>query len=121
VRSIATLRITFAAASILALTALPGVYAVAQTAAPAASVDPSKLPDVEGIHLGMSAEQASAIMKGLFPAGTHSLTVTAARFANTQDKVWLTSMTGSLASNCTGCSEQVILRFSTPPRVQQVF
>jgi hypothetical protein len=36
-------------------------------AAAGAGVDPSKLPDVEGIHLGMSIENASAIMKSLFP------------------------------------------------------
>jgi len=87
---------------------------------PAAAVDASKLPDIEGIHLGMSVEQASAIMKTLFPPGTHTLTATASKFMNTSDKPWITSMTGSLSNGCTGCSEQVFVRFSIPPNAQQV-
>jgi hypothetical protein len=89
-------------------------------AAAGAGVDPSKLPDVEGIHLGMSIENASAIMKSLFPAGSHTLTATASKFLNTADKAWITSMTGTLNNGCTGCQEQVIVKFSMPPNPQQV-
>jgi hypothetical protein len=98
-----------------------GALMQAQTpASPGVAVDPSRLPDVEGIHLGMPVEQASAIMKSLFPAGTHTLTATASKFMNTSDKPWITSMTGTLNNGCTGCSEQVILKFSIPPNPQQV-
>jgi hypothetical protein len=99
----------------------PGISLQAQVPAPPASgVDPSRLPDIEGIHLGMPIEQASALMKSLFPASTHTLSVTASKFLNTADKSWITSITGSLKSNCTGCSEQVIVKFSMPPNPQQV-
>jgi len=87
---------------------------------PAAGLDPSKLPDIEGIHLGMSVEQASAILKSLFPAGSNTLTVTASKFLNTSDKAWITSMTGSLNNGCASCQEQVIVKFSMPPKPQQV-
>jgi len=89
-------------------------------AAPAAGLDQSRLPDVVGIHLGMSVEQASAMMKSLFPAGTNTLTVTAGKFMNTPDKPWVSSVTGMLAKGCTGCQEDVIIRFSIPPSPQQV-
>ena len=93
----------------------------AQTAvAPAVHIDAAKLPDIEGIHLGMSVEQAAAIMKSLFPAGTHTLTVTAAKFMRTSDKPWLSSMTGMLATGCAGCQDQLDIRFSLPPNPQQV-
>jgi hypothetical protein len=46
-------------------------------AAPAAGLDSSKLPDAQGIHLGMPVEQALAVMKSLFPASTYLQTVTA--------------------------------------------
>ena len=83
--------------------------------APVVHIDLSKLPDIEGIHLGMSVEQASAIMKSLFPAGSHTLTVTAAKFMRTSDKPWLASMTGMLANGCAGCQDQLDIRFSLPP------
>jgi len=89
-------------------------------AAPAAGLDASKLPDVLGIHLGMLVEQASAMMKSLFPAGTHTLTYTAGKFTNPSEKPWLTSMTGALISGCSGCTEGAVVRFSIPPNPQQV-
>ena len=91
-----------------------------QTQAPAAGVEASKLPDVEGIHLGMPIEQASAMIKSLFPAGTHTLTATGSKFLNTSDKPWITSMTGMLISGCPGCQEELVVRFSSPPNPQQV-
>jgi hypothetical protein len=57
---------------------------------PAAGVDPSKLPDAVGIHLGMPIEQASAMMKSQFPAGTYTQTFTGSKFMNTSDKAWIT-------------------------------
>ncbi len=97
------------------------LHAVAQTSARAGGIDPSKLPDIEGIHLGMSIEQASAVMEALFPAGpNHTLTVTAGKFQNAPDKPWLTGMTGSVVNACTGCGDQVIVRLNTPPNPQQV-
>jgi len=108
---------------------LTGVRANAQaqsapvqiSAAPAGAIDPSKLPDIEGIHLGMSVDQASAIMKTLFPAPSHKLSVTAGRFMNAPDKPWITSMTGQLVTlPCNACADLVVLRLNTPPNPTQV-
>jgi hypothetical protein len=87
---------------------------------PAAGVDPSKLPDAVGIHLGMPIEQASAMMKSQFPAGTYTQTFTGSKFMNTSDKAWITSMTSALISGCPGCQEDMVVRFSIPPNPQQV-
>jgi hypothetical protein len=51
--------------------------------APAAGLDPSKLPDVVGIHLGMPVEQALAVMKSLFPDSTYLQSVTAGKYMQT--------------------------------------
>jgi hypothetical protein len=59
-------------------------------------------------------------MKSLFPAPSHTLTFTASKFMNTADKAWITSMRGNLNSTCTGCSEEVVVKFSIPPNPQQV-
>jgi hypothetical protein len=88
--------------------------------APAAGLDPSKLPDVVGIHLGMPVEQALAVMKSLFPDSTYLQSVTAGKYMQTSDKPWLTSMTEMLRSGCTGCNEAIIVRFSIPPNPQHV-
>jgi hypothetical protein len=88
--------------------------------APAAGIDPSKLPDVVGIHLGMPVEQTLVVMKSLFPASTYLQTVTAGKYMQTSDKPWLTSMTEMLRSGCTGCNEAIIVRFSIPPNPQHV-
>lgn len=90
------------------------------TAAPAAGLDPSKLPDAQGIHLGMPIEQALALMKSQFPASTNQLKVTAAKFMNTSDKAWLTSMTATLINTCPGCQEGITVTFSIPPDPQRV-
>jgi len=88
--------------------------------APAAGLDPSKLPDAQGIHLGMPIEQALALMKSQFPASTNQLKVTAAKFMNTSDKAWLTSMTATLINTCQGCFEGITVTFSIPPDPQRV-
>jgi hypothetical protein len=87
---------------------------------PAGGLDPSKLPDAVGIHLGMPIEQASALMKSQFPAATYMLTATGSKFMNTSDKPWITSMTVMLISGCSGCQEELVVRFSSPPNLQQV-
>ncbi len=89
-------------------------------AAPAAGLDWSKLPDAVGIHLGMPAEQAAAMMKSQFPASTYTQTATGSKFMNTSDKAWITSMTSMLISGCPGCQEEIVVRFSIPPNPQQV-
>ena len=88
--------------------------------APAAGLDPSKLPDVVGIHLGMPVAQALAVMKSLFPDSTYLQSVTAGKYMQTSDKPWLTSMTEMLRSSCSGCDESIIVRFSIPPNPQHV-
>jgi hypothetical protein len=100
---------------------LSGLVSLGATPQVACGVDPSKLPDIEGIHLAMPVEQASRVMKSLFPTGTHTLSITAGRFMNAPDKPWLTSMTGvPIASPCNGCTDEVILRFNGPPNPLQV-
>jgi hypothetical protein len=91
-----------------------------QIPAPAVGLDPSKLPDAVGIHLGMPIEQASAMMKSIFPAATYTTTATGSKFMNAPDKAWITSMTATLISGCPGCQEEFVVRFSIPPNPQEV-
>jgi hypothetical protein len=89
---------------------------VAQTAqvpaGPAGGVIASKLPDAEGVHLGMSVAQATAVMKGQFPGG--GLQVLYSHYRNGP------SFVSSLRGQSQDQTDFLSVFFSMPPNAQQV-
>jgi hypothetical protein len=64
--------VVFVAASLVALrapaqTATPAAAQI--PAAPAGGINPSKLPDIQGIHLGMSPQDLLPALNVLYPPG----------------------------------------------------
>jgi len=93
--------------------------------APAAGLDPSKLPDVQGIHLGMSPQDAMARLKVLFPGkpetgyGTHP---SYARYQQVPGSSWV-SFAEAKNDPCqpkARCEEEMYLIFNLPPEKQGV-
>ena len=79
---------------------------------PPGGVNASKLPDADGIHLGMSVAQATAVMKALFP-GT-GLEILYSHYQN--GPTWVSSLRGQSPDQ----SDSVFVFFSMPPNPQQV-
>jgi hypothetical protein len=114
--------------------ALPAASAAAtsapatnQPAAPAASAPAldsstppnfSKLPDINGIQLGMTNDQVLAKIKALYPAaqGT-TVQLSYFKFEKTADKPWVNYVSVNVVPNpCAGqCQEQVTVVFNGPP------
>src|SRR5580698_2613647 len=63
-------------------------------AVPAGGLNPAKLPDVVGIHLGMDVAQALAIVRAKYPA-TNTLFYT--KFKDTRDAPWISRVNGKLS------------------------
>lgn len=110
----------FIVAMIIAVAAAPSSAQV--PAAPAGGVDPSKLPDIEGIHLGISLPDALAKMQALF--GANRLYINASKFQNTPDKPWVSNVVANdlRFPPCNGptCKDYVTVWFNTPPNKQVV-
>ncbi len=92
-------------------------------AAPAGGIDPSKMPDIEGVHLGMTIPQALAILNPLYPPkGGMGITGSYGKFLGTTDPAWQAGITGvanpCLLANQGGCSDDINLIFSIPPSKQ---
>jgi hypothetical protein len=85
-------------------------------AAPPGGVVGSKLPDTDGIHLGMTQDEAAALMKKLFP-GTQLTTYTS---RTTTGSVWINRMTGASGTDCTGGCDVVDVALSAPPSPVEV-
>jgi hypothetical protein len=104
------------AASILFAAGFIGQQTLAQTAqvpaGPAGGVIASKLPDAEGVHLGMSVVEATAVMKGLFPGA--GLQVLYSHFLNGPS--FVSSMKGQSQDQ----TDYLSVFFSMPPNPQQV-
>ena len=117
-------------AAILVTVSLAGLRAAAQAgraavqvpAAPAGGIDASKMPDVVGIHLGMSPLDVIAKMKALFPVDrTHGLGLTPgwAKFGHAPDGPWLQTLQGkSDACGNNECEDLVSIVFNPPPTKQ---
>ena len=88
----------------------------AQTAqVPAASpggVNASRLPDADGVHLGMTVDQATAVMKSHFTG--NNLQIFYSHYA--KGPTWVSSLQGT----STDQSDELDVMFSMPPRPQQV-
>jgi len=80
-------------------------------AAPAGGLDPSKLPDIEGIHLGATPDVAIPQIKAL-SSGPHSFQVNTARYTTTPDPMWDAYVTASAGT------DQLMATFSAPPNKQ---
>jgi hypothetical protein len=119
-RHCAQRKIKLIAAAIFVVASFAGLQAMGQApSAPAVNVDSSKLPDIEGVHLGMSEPQAMNVMTSLFPGA--ALKPRPAKFANAPDKPWITRIEGTVAQTCSSpCSDQLAVILSMPPNPQQV-
>jgi hypothetical protein len=103
-------------ASIVFATGIIGQQTPAQTAqvpaGPAGGVLASKLPDAEGVHLGMSVAEATAVMKGLFSGD--GLQVLYSHYLN--GPTFVSSMKGQSQDQ----TDFLSVFFSMPPNPQQV-
>jgi len=117
----------FAAASLgsLRLAAqAKGATPVQVPTAPSGGIDASKMPDVVGIHLGMSPQEVVAKMRMLFPENHQrglGLTPGFAKFGHAPDGPWLQTL-GGKADACGNneCAEFVNIVFNGPPNKQGV-
>jgi hypothetical protein len=104
---------------------LAGQRAAAQAvqvpAAPAGGIDPTKMPDVIGVHLGMPAQEVVDKLKPLFPKwiGDHGLHPTYAKFGHAPGPAFISTVNGQ-EDNCGNneCAEFVSVVFNTPPNKQ---
>jgi hypothetical protein len=110
------IRFRFLAACVLLATGFFGQQVLAQTlqvpAGPTGGVIASKLPDAEGVHLGMSVAEATAVMKSLFPGS--GLQLLYSRFLN--GPTFVSSMKGESQDH----NDFLWVYFSMPPNQQQV-
>lgn len=83
-------------------------------AAPPGGINSASLPDINGLHLGMTPDQALAAIKGSYPA----MRTTTTKLPDGKD--WIYHIASDNAQNCsTGCDSIDIL-FNYPPNAQQV-
>jgi hypothetical protein len=85
-------------------------------APPPGGVVGSKLPDTDGVHLGMGQDEAVALMKRLFP-GTQLTTYTT---KSATGSVFVNRMTGASANDCSDNCEVIDMLLSAPPAPVQV-
>ena len=118
--STATPPATSAAATPAPATNQPAA-AGASAPALASSAPPNftKLPDVNGIQLGMTVDQALAKVKALYPNPT-VMTVSYAKFEKTADKPWVHNIVLQ-AVTAQNAQENLEVRFNDPPDDQRVF
>jgi len=112
--------ITVLIALVLAASEFAGLRAQAPAtgipAAPAGGVVGSKLPDANGVHLGMTQDEALAVMKQLYPGD--KLTVYYDKLPG--GAVWISRLSGLSSPNCnTGCDSMEV-NLTMPPSPVQV-
>lgn len=121
--SLRMVRIIFAVLFVAASFAGTGAahQAVQVPAAPAGGLDPSKLPDVVGIHLGMTVPQALAVVKAKYPA--NSIVLKYAKFQYATAAPWISRVDAKIAAqgaNATSGADEITVYFSAPPNAQVV-
>jgi hypothetical protein len=86
---------------------------------PSGGLDPSKLPDIEGIHLAMPAQDAINKLSALSPAKAD---LRYSSFQGAPDKAWVSlAIGGGVKLGCKSpCSDTVSVWFSTPPAKPEV-
>jgi len=108
---------------VLVAAGFAGLRTLAQTlpaglpAAPAGGINAAKLPDTNGVHLGMTPDEAQAVMKGLYPGNElkiyHAGSVTG--------QTWVSKLMGAAADTCNNqCDNEMQVYFSMLPSPVQV-
>jgi hypothetical protein len=90
-------------------------------AAPSGGLDSSKLPDVVGVHLGMTVPQAMAIVKAKYPPNLTKLFYT--KFKDAPDAPWVARAKGQIMGtglNSANVVDEITIFFSAPPNPQVV-
>ncbi|HXA00279.1 MAG TPA: hypothetical protein VN025_21145 [Candidatus Dormibacteraeota bacterium] len=89
---------------------------------PASGIDYAKLPDVEGIHLGMPVKEAIAIVNKIYrgenlqgPPNIYWV-----KFASGPQQPWVTYVKGALPKSDGQLGDAIMVRFSAPPNPQRV-
>ena len=88
--------------------------------APAGGVDPSKLPDIQGIHLGTSPEDALARLKVLYPPKGKDYGVTP-MYEKLKESPgtspWVSALAATInpCAPTSTCGDQTEITFNTPP------
>jgi hypothetical protein len=91
---------------------------------PAGGLDPSKLPDVQGLHLGTPAQEAVAKVKSLYPNTSQKFltTVMTSNWQGAPDAPWVSRINGY--AGCPGITVDVcdtlLVRFNEPPSPPRV-
>jgi hypothetical protein len=81
-------------------------------AGPPGGVNAARLPDTDGVRLGMTVNQATAVMRTLFPGS--DLQILYSRYP--KGPSWVSTLRGSLPDH----SDNIDVSFSMPPNPQQV-
>jgi len=108
-------------AGVLFAAGLTGLRALAQAlpagvpAAPPGGIDAAKLPDTNGLHLGMSQDQALTVVKRLYPA---NLNITTNKEAD--GTTWIRHISAAKVQNCITSCDDIDVAFSPPPNPIQV-
>jgi hypothetical protein len=126
-----TRRMTVILAAIFVAAGLAGVRAAGQAgaaapvqvpAAPAGGIDASKMPDVVGIHLGMTPQEVLTKMKPLYPASRDpglGATPGYAKFGHAPDPPWIQEISAKAdACGNNECADTVYAIFNGPPEKQ---
>jgi hypothetical protein len=111
----------FVVAGLAALVAGAQTPAVQPLAAPPGGLDSSKLPDVVGVHLGMTIPQAMAVVKSKYPANLTKLFYT--KFRDASDAPWAARAKGQImgtGNNSANVVDEITIFFSAPPNPQVV-
>ena len=85
-------------------------------APPPGGINPAKLPDTNGVHLGMSVDQAKAAIKGLYPGD--STTASTEKLAD--GTMWIRNIAADNKQNCSASCDSIVVSFSPPPNPVQV-
>lgn len=97
----------------------PAAAASAAALAPSAPPNFAKLPDVNGIQLGMTVDQALAKVKALYPNAMVK-TLSYVKFEKTADKPWIHFIELQGVNPQNNAGENVTVRFNDPPDEQRV-
>jgi hypothetical protein len=111
----------FLAAGLAALTTVAQTPGAQPPSAPPGGLDSSKLPDVVGIHLGMTLPQAMAVMKAKYAANLTTLYY--AKFKDAPDAPWIARAAGKImgtGNNMANSVDDITVFFSAPPNPQVV-
>ena len=116
IRSLVFLAITVAALAGARLRAQTQPLPAGVPATPPGGINAAKLPDTNGLHLGMTQDQALAVMKKLYPANLITIT------SNRQEDgtVWISHISGQNIQNCTASCDGMDVSLSPPPNPVQV-